>query len=695
MQDLLTLENRYVTGWPKADDARSWLENTTTLFTKRYDTDVHYTAYTCPLARRLNAEALTHPDFTGAQMVAAIFDVDGPKHERTAAWVESEAGKLHKLEDAHPGGFVYLTRGGYRIVFLLPAPVPIESEADAKRWFQTYTAWRGYLKERFDIDADAKVSHWNSLFRVPHGARDGEVQEHDTIGDPGRIGVWSVEVNLATPPEQVAKPSPVTAHAAAPDISDPDELIYRQGLFVKACQTMPPSVQGEGGDLALFKVVQRGAYDLQLPTDDVLEIVRQHFDPRCIPPWGGELESRVRHKAESAKTKSTRPRGEPVPWDIAGSSPAPPPPPHRKDDGVFWDDWDEPLPPVEWLIEGLVPAGTVGAFVAHGSSLKTWTMLSLAASVAKGQAWLGKYAVKKGKVLVLDYESGRYELRRRVLILEKGKVVGLGAWSYPSQRLDDAELWKQLAKDYPDVALVCADSLAEGSSPGVDENSKDAAFPLQLAARFTEATGASVLFVHHSKKDDSGDARKAVRGSTAIYAALDWCYAFENVEENTLFRRMLMTSIKPCMGSKPPPVPLELSDKGLGTFEPKQRPTKDSSPEEIQKAILLHLSAGPIENKKKIAKKLNLRNENVGPEVDALVVRREIVFLKGVGFAVDSPELRQGRVVKAINDNQHWRSEAELAEAAGVQTSDIGLYIRTGVVCKSGDGRFIVVTSNE
>lgn len=362
----------------------------------------------------------------------------------------------------------------------------------------------------------------------------------------------------------------------------------------------------------------------------------------------------------------------------------------RPENGIFWDDWDQPLPPIEWLVEGLIPKGTVGGFVAHGSSLKTWTMLSIASAVAQGKAWLGKYPVKQGKVVVLDYESGRYELRRRVLLLEGGKVVGLGAWSYPTQRIDDVGFWKELAA-IEDVALLCIDSLTEGATPGVDQNSPEAAFPLQLAARYTEETGASVLFIHHSKKDDGGDSRKVVRGSTAIYAAFDWCYAFENVEETTALRRMMMTSIKPCMGAKPNPVPLELTDKGLVSFDVAQKPTKASPPEQIQAAIRLALVGAPVESKAKIAQQIGIRREIVTPELDAMIVRREVVFLKGKGFALDSEEYRRGRVLEAVRGYQHWRSEGQIAKAADVETGDVSTCVREGLVCRSGDGRYLVV----
>ncbi len=96
------------------------------------------------------------------------------------------------------------------------------------------------------------------------------------------------------------------------------EHAYRRRLYTEyLTNEAEVCTQGEGGDPALFPVVQRGAYDLGLPTSDVLELIREHYDPRCSPPWGDELEARVLHKAHDAKTKSTREAMIPWPEDIA------------------------------------------------------------------------------------------------------------------------------------------------------------------------------------------------------------------------------------------------------------------------------------------------------------------------------------------------------------------------------------------
>jgi hypothetical protein len=502
--------------------------------------------------------------------------------------------------------------------------------------------------------------------------------------------------------------------AAAPlqdypgDVTGGPERDHRRKLYAEYLQTTPPCVQGQAGDQRLFEVVQRGAYDLALPTADVLELLHEHFDPRCEPPWGEELAERVRHKAHSAKTASTRPRAEPLPADVTemlelGSSLVPPDTPRprtaRGPVGIVWGSWEAPVDPPQYLVHGLVPIETVGMFVAMGSSLKTWTALDIGLAVAHGRPWLGRFATRSGRVLVIDYESGLYELRRRVHLL-KGAGVGpdFGAWAYPQERIDDVDFWKKLAgeTDWGSGGLVIVDSLAAGA-PNVDENDARVAMPLKLAARFTEGTGASVLFIHHSRKDD-GDDRKMVRGSTAIYADCDWAYKFENIEETRKYRRMHMVNIKPSMGPKPEPVHLELTDEnGLIWFDESDAAKakgKDATPEEVQRAILLALeSAGAvgIPTKAAIAKACGLRGEKTNPQVDVLMVRKEIANVEGKGYLADSPAARVRRVVETIDDCDVFRSEAELGRAAGVTTSDVKRLVLGGVISRSAEGRFLVL----
>lgn len=490
-----------------------------------------------------------------------------------------------------------------------------------------------------------------------------------------------------------SKSIPTTSQSYAGDVEG-KVLEYNASLYIDYLKTAPPCIEQQGGDTQLFRVVQRGAFDLSLPIEIVLDLIAEHYNPRCLPPWDeDELEERVLHKAKDAKLHSTRPRVEPLPADLVHlvNPPTPPPIPKSSKPEIFWDDWDRPVEPPIYLVDGLIPIATVGMLVAHGSSLKTWTALDIGRAIAKGVPWLDRFITRKGRVLVLDYESGLYELRRRIHLLERGKVPGLGAWPYPNMRIDDPELWKRLVD--MDLSLVVLDSLSAGA-PGIDENDTAAANPLKLAARFTEAANAGVLVIHHSKKGE-GDDRTMVRGSTALYADCDWAYKFEDVEEAATYRRMRMVCIKPSMGKKPSPVNIELTDGGLSTFEVANGTPlpKHATPEQIRDRILLKLeSVGNIETKDAIAIAIELGAQKVRPQVDVLFKRGAIANVPMLGYILDNPEKRLERIQSLIQSGEHFRSEADLAKAAGIAKEILEELVRKAILVRSAEGRFLVVS---
>lgn len=490
------------------------------------------------------------------------------------------------------------------------------------------------------------------------------------------------------------------------DLTNPDELARAREKYAdylrNEAPARGPALRGKG-DATLFEVVQRGAYDLALPTEDVLSLVREHYDPRCSPMWGDELEERVHHKAHDAKTKSTRPRAEPLPQDFAelfdsGRHTSVEIAPQEQDEGIIWGGWDKPVPPIRYLIQGIAPVDTIGVFVAMGSSLKTWTALSIAKAVACGRPWLDRFAVEQGKAIAIDWESGDYELQRRVRFLDHGSPEPtplLGRWCMPNARIDDVAFWKGLAS-IEGLKLVVIDSLCAGQ-PGVDENDTEAAMPLVLAAHFQKvAVGCVVLFIHHARKNGDGDERAIMRGSTAIYNACDWAFKFENVEETENRRRMSMECVKP-YGPRPGDISLELSDKGGLTWfdrEPSgQKVTADGeSPEAIQSAIKLALQGGPLQTIDLIARAVGKRRQLIALGVRALETTHEIALIDGFGYCLDTENDRRKRVETIVTAYPH-ANEKQIASMGKVSLDFVTGLILNGMLCRSAEGRYFMTHS--
>lgn len=167
--------------------------------------DAHTVAYVSPKRYRLRNDSIGQVPIS---MVRALFDIDcGDSHKKAGspaqkAWQVQEARKVQKLFKVHPGGFIYYTRGGYRLLYTLPQPFPILSYQQARdEWSVRYLTWIAYLKRVFDIAADGACANWDRTFRLPHATRnirqaDGtevlgtEPERLASYGDLDHLGIW-------------------------------------------------------------------------------------------------------------------------------------------------------------------------------------------------------------------------------------------------------------------------------------------------------------------------------------------------------------------------------------------------------------------------------------------------------------------------------------------------------------------------
>ncbi len=182
----------------------------------------------------------------------------------------------------------------------------------------------------------------------------------------------------------------------------------------------------------------------------------------------------------------------------------------------------QPRPPVDWLLDGKIRAGSVVVLAGDPGGGKTWLVLNLALCIATGAAWLG-IKTKCAPVLWVDAESGMTRMCDRVKAAIDGLQVGAAVpfWFVtPSDRLFDLRKGGDIdtltaAVMETGAGLVVIDALVD-VMPGGDENSVQDVGPLMLALRrLADQTGATVLLIHHNNKAGG------YRGSTAIAGALD------------------------------------------------------------------------------------------------------------------------------------------------------------------------------
>jgi hypothetical protein len=102
-----------------------------------------------------------------------------------------------------------------------------------------------------------------------------------------------------------------TAHKSPVSIpceASQDERISRA---VKYLATLPPAIQGSGGSSATFAAARAVVRGFNLGPDIGLDVLLEHYNPRCVPAWS---ESELRRKCDDA---ATREFNKPVGWLLA------------------------------------------------------------------------------------------------------------------------------------------------------------------------------------------------------------------------------------------------------------------------------------------------------------------------------------------------------------------------------------------
>ncbi|WP_438818394.1 AAA family ATPase [Xenorhabdus bovienii] len=180
---------------------------------------------------------------------------------------------------------------------------------------------------------------------------------------------------------------------------------------------------------------------------------------------------------------------------------------------------------LDYVVKGIIPAHSLCSIYGASGSYKSFLAGAWGCHIATGKAWAGKQ-VAQGSVLYVVGEGG-IGVPRRIKAWEivNGQTVEnmylINTPVFPASPAEVHELviaarQVETETDQP-VRLIILDTLARCFG-GADENdSKDMGAFVRGCDELKAKTGASILVVHHSGKDES----KGARGSSAFRAALD------------------------------------------------------------------------------------------------------------------------------------------------------------------------------
>jgi RecA-family ATPase len=177
------------------------------------------------------------------------------------------------------------------------------------------------------------------------------------------------------------------------------------------------------------------------------------------------------------------------------------------------------LPPVEWLIDGVLPVDAPAILFGYSGEGKSWVAQDMAACIAHGKEWVGR-KVRQGPVVYVCAEGFRGQIgRARAWHKYHGVEEGESLFyvrDTPQLTRDLYTVADKIAGRNLKPALTIFDTFAR-CSEGVDENSaKEVGQVLARMTDFQKLVGGATMLVHHTGKNKEDE-----RGSTALRAAME------------------------------------------------------------------------------------------------------------------------------------------------------------------------------
>lgn len=190
-----------------------------------------------------------------------------------------------------------------------------------------------------------------------------------------------------------------------------------------------------------------------------------------------------------------------------------------------------------YLVEDLIPLGLPGVLASPGGVGKTFMLMDLAMKVSlmleeDAPTWMGHRIRKHGRSVLFLGEDDALEVSRRMASLDPSHrrlFMGEGmtiisipelphALTFGVKKYDaleftpEAHAWREVLTSelpevilgYRDLALVVIDPLQSFFDWRFDEDNIAADRAMKWAQSIAVASGASVIFTHHLRKDDGG-----------------------------------------------------------------------------------------------------------------------------------------------------------------------------------------------
>ena len=291
--------------------------------------------------------------------------------------------------------------------------------------------------------------------------------------------------------------------------------------IAKAVKVIDLGLQGQGDDAYEFIEAGGGRAELAALVKAAPKI--NSVDDVTIP-------ERLQAIQQIAPIEATpqQPTAEDIAKEFAPDPPkeAPPPKPLKTIKIESWDTIQDE--PVEWLIEGVLPALSFAALYGPPGSFKSFHALHIAYCVATGHSWMGRPVKKSGAVLYLCGEGfggigARIKACKIHHQIEDGAPIYIvrhqlnlrsSAEDFNALMLAIVQLVEQTGMEF---CLAIVDTLARAFGGGNENSSEDMGAFITAMGKVQEFLNCALMVLHHCGKD----AAKGLRGHSSLLGAVD------------------------------------------------------------------------------------------------------------------------------------------------------------------------------
>mgnify|MGYP006935474650 CR=1 FL=1 len=440
--------------------------------------------------------------FTPHSVGWGIVDPDGP--EGAAAWakLQEEHGSIETYSVSTP-------RGGKHYYFAGELPT---------------TAWAPGRKRCLGEHIDTRGR--GSYALLPPSTFEGKPYVADNDFDLAPVPEW-INTRLSS--------GSAVVEAAGSEVVDDPGNVARAALHLRTlAERGDVATEGRGGNNRTYALAC-DVLNLGISPGKCQELIEEHWNPHCIPPWESEelagiIANASAYAQNAVGAWASAPAAETfkAALDQLASEPLPL---ERRSRFHFKDiDEQDASAPTTWLLPDLIPDNSTVLILAESGHFKSFITQDILLSATSGTPFSGIAPQRRGPVFYGAHEGRNALMKERKAAWLLGRGVERDAVrgfyvapgplvAFPEQCEDFREQIRVRLREpgQAKIAGIVLDTVAK-SMAGLDENkAQDAGVFVQFCDSLRDEFECPVIALHHLGKDG----KEHGRGSSALVAGFD------------------------------------------------------------------------------------------------------------------------------------------------------------------------------